>query len=135
MRSAPASPARARASRALARLPAMSPTTGLSCASASLKEFVIAFAIIIKSLWSLPGLTRQSSYHPRFISKWLRWVLDARFCGHDNGGSQLLAGGNRDLWLRPHFALAFQPLGADEGKLERLVSIEPRVAMGVVAVR
>src|ERR1700693_2892572 len=48
---------------------------------------------------------------------------------------RLLSCGNRELGLRPSLALALQPLGDDEGKLERLVGVEPRVTMGVVAVR
>src|SRR5262249_50128767 len=55
-------------------------------------------------------------------------MIDRQACG-------LLAGGNRDLWLGPPLALALQPFGHDEGKLERLVGVEPRVAMGVIAVR
>ena len=45
IRSAPAFAARARASRAFFRLPSISPTTALSCASASLKLSLIAWAI------------------------------------------------------------------------------------------
>src|SRR5262245_65129576 len=47
----------------------------------------------------------------------------------------LLACGNRDFRLGPPFPLALQPLGHDEGEFERLVGIEPRIALGVVAVR
>ena len=43
-------------------------------------------------------------------------------------------GSDGDLGLGAAFALALQPLRNDEGKLERLVGIEPRIAMGVVAV-
>src|SRR4030067_3079377 len=47
----------------------------------------------------------------------------------------LFAGGNRDLGLRPPFPLPLEPLGYDEGELERLVGVEPWIAMGMVAVR
>src|SRR3989337_1428773 len=57
------------------------------------------------------------------------------FAGMTAEAVNLFAGGHRDLGLRPSFPLPLQPLGHDEGELERLVGVEPWIAMSMVAVR
>src|SRR4030042_94715 len=78
----------------------------------------------------MPGLA-PAIHVFRFAGNW--WM--PAFAGMTAKAVTLLAGGNRDLGLRSPFPLALQPLGHDEGQLERLVGVEPRIAMGVVAVR